>query len=99
MYAMEKSLRNAAVIRRTAAISTAPKLAMPARRAVSPNCSDDGRFLASAKKPARKEYPLNARASRRTKLPNSAMMESSFFQNWREQANEVVSGQPRRLLL
>src|SRR5436305_6614886 len=75
---MEKSLRKAAVTRITAPINTAPKLAMPARRAVSLSRSEPGCLRISAISPARNEYALKASASRRTKLPNSAMIELHF---------------------
>src|SRR3954471_11624639 len=75
---MEKSLRKAEVTRTTAPTNTAPKLVMPARRAVSLSRSEPGCLRMSATSPARKEYALRARARRRTKLPNSAMIELHF---------------------
>src|SRR3954449_6157370 len=75
---MEKSLWKAAVTRITAPVNTAPKLAIPARRAVSLSRSEPGCLRISAISPARNEYALKASASRRTKLPNSAMIELHF---------------------
>src|SRR5438067_6733015 len=84
---MEKSLRKAEITKTNAPRKTAPKLAIPARRAVSPSRSAPGCLIVRAARPARNEYPLRARASRRTKLPSSAMMQHSFFQNYGEEAN------------
>src|ERR1700732_4137585 len=66
---MEKSFWNADTTSTTAARKTIAKLAMPARRAVSPNLPQPGPLLTSAKMPARKEYALRASASRSAKLP------------------------------
>src|SRR5215472_15094280 len=71
----------------TAALNTAPKLAIPARRAVSLSRSDPGWFLTRAINPARKEYPLSASAKSNTKLPIAAMGRRLFFQTCGAEAN------------
>ena len=49
--------------------NTRAKVAIPARRAVSPSRSEPGPGWAKASAPARNEYALNANASRSAKLP------------------------------
>src|SRR5450755_2151249 len=66
---MEKSLLKAALTSTVAARATKPKVAMPARRAVSPRRSERGPFSTRDKAPAKKLYPLRAKASRSAKLP------------------------------
>src|SRR5438128_1801723 len=86
---MEKSLLNAAVTSTTAARKTAPKLAIPARRALSVNRSAPTRLPTSAANPARNEYPASANARSKRKLPREAMTLTSSFQNWRAEATRV----------
>src|ERR1700704_1755079 len=69
MYDMEKSSLKAAATRTTAASSTAPKAAIPARRAVSPKRMEPASRPNNARKPARKEYELRPSANRSAKLP------------------------------
>src|SRR5215469_7040756 len=95
MYAIEKSLRNAAVTRMTAARNTAAKVAIPARRAVSPSRAEAAPFMHKATSPHKNAYPPRARASRSTKLPTWDMLRCYFFRpagvhaNHKESANQV----------
>src|SRR5258708_5706319 len=76
---MEKSLENAAIINTIAANNTNAKVAMPARRAVSPRRSDPAPLRAMARIPARNEYALSARARRSAKLPISDMGSPAYL--------------------
>jgi len=49
--------------------STAAKVAMPARRAVSPKRAEEASFLNRDNRPARKEYALRTSAAISAKLP------------------------------
>src|SRR5271167_1814120 len=81
---MEKSSLNAASTRTMPASSTAAKVAIPARRAVSPRRAEASSLPNNAKKPARKEYALRPSASISAKLPISDIAEphsiTVFFQ-------------------
>src|SRR5215469_16901621 len=79
MYAIEKSLRNAAVTRIRAARNTAAKVAIPARRAVSLSRAEPAPFVTSATNPPKNAYPLRASASRSAKLPSWDMLSGYFF--------------------
>src|SRR5215467_14442901 len=91
MYAIEKSLRNAAVTRMTAARNTAAKVAIPARRAVSLSRAEPAPFMHNATNPHKHAYPLRARASRSTKLPTWDMLRRYFFRLARVHANHTES--------
>ena len=93
---MEKSSRKAQITRTTDARKTAAKVAMPARRAVSPMRSEPAPSI-NAIIPARNVYRLNANARSSAKLPNSAMRETPglFFQ---KRPREATGGRRRREL-
>src|SRR5258708_362400 len=70
---MEKSSRNAAVTSTTAARTTAPNAAIPARRAVSLRRIEPASRPNKATRPARNEYELRHNASNSAKLPTVDM--------------------------
>src|SRR5437667_11933433 len=95
---MEKSSWNAEVTSTKAARNTRAKVAIPARRAVSPNRSELEPGRANASAPARNEYALNANASRSAKLPICDMNDprSYFFRNNRRKQSGSRDAQIRR---
>src|ERR1700688_2879940 len=66
---MEKSSLKAATTRTIPARSTAAKVAIPARRAVSPRRAEAASFPNKDRKPAEKQYTLRPSANRSAKLP------------------------------
>src|SRR4051794_2487715 len=76
---MEKSSLKADTTRMKDARNTAPKAAMPARRAVSERRSEASPRTSKATNPTTKEYAQRTNAIRRARLPNSAMMNPGYF--------------------
>src|SRR5579871_5699534 len=84
--------------RTTAASNTAAKIAMPARRAVSPTRSEPPPGKANAHAPAPNEYKLKANASRRAKLPICDMgIPAPFFQKQGMRATKKGAASPSKI--
>src|ERR1019366_7109431 len=101
---MEKSSLNAATTRTMPASSTAAKVAIPARRAVSPIGPEAGCLLNnSARRPTTKEYALRPSANMSAQLPivdiqKPHSMITVFFQRSGWYANHHALGSAVHLL-